>query len=211
MSIRRLAPIVAVVAFGLFAAGVGTASATSLRFDPGNVAAPASTIRITNTTSDTAVLTTGLGKIDCRDTKFTADVLNSPATVLSGRLTQLTFTTCTDTIAPINVTSCHLHTPPIPVIQIHANVGGSAQTVIDPVVRCAIQNSTSGCYFTAATAQGVGVNANASLNFPAVSAATVAPTTDALGVGLCGLDGTFSVTLTHIVEEGSNRTVTVAQ
>jgi hypothetical protein len=36
-----------------------------------------------------------------------------------------------------------------------------------------------------------------------------APTTDAVAPGACGTSGTFSVTLRHIVQQGTNRTVTL--
>jgi hypothetical protein len=38
---------------------------------------------------------------------------------------------------------------------------------------------------------------------------TVSPTSDALGGGICGATATFGVTLQHIVQGGTNRTITL--
>jgi hypothetical protein len=213
MFIRKLGPLVAMAAFGLLALGANSASATTLRFDPGNVAAPTNTIRITNTSSAPSVLTTGIGSITCNSTSFTADINNNHATILTGTLTQLTFTTCSDTIPLVTILSCHRHASPLGGVSIHANASGSTQTLTDIIVRCGIApNGAVGCYFTAASAAGTSSNANSTLSFPGVSAVAItSPTTDAFAADGCGGTGTFSATLRHIVEEGTNRTITVTQ
>jgi hypothetical protein len=211
MSIRKLTLLVATAAMGLLAVGFGSASATTLRADPGNTAFPAGNVTITNTSSSTATLTTALGNLTCESTRFHADVNQNGAATLTGRLTALTFTQCTDTIPVLTITSCHLHTPPVPTISITSTGGGTTGSVVlgDVVVRCAFAGTPNACYFTAATANGVATNATSTIQYNNVAAVGVSPTSDTLGA-LCPSTGTFGVTLRHIVQAGTNRTVTIA-
>ena len=206
MSIRRLAALAAIAALGLLALGSASASATtSLRTDPGGGLLSGS-LTIKNTTADPAVLETAAGTITCNQTFFDADVnSNTSATTIGGKLTSLTFTSCTDTLLAVNISSCTLHAASVPTVTISANAGGGTITLGHTVVRCA--NGLTGCYFTTVNATGAAVNATSSIDFTA-SATAVAPTTDAVPAGNCGSSGAFSVKLTHIVS-ATNATVTV--
>jgi hypothetical protein len=209
MSIRKLALIVATAATAVLAVGFGSASATTLRADPGNTVFPVGNVTITNTSSNLAVLTTALGNITCSSTRFHADVEQNGAATLPGRLTALTFTGCDDTIPVIAVTSCHLYTGPVTTVSITASAGGGSVVLGDLIVRCAFAGTTNGCYFTAASANGSANNAASTIQYSNVSATRVQPTTDNLG-DFCPASGTFNVTLQHIVQAGTNRTVTIA-
>src|SRR4051794_5346805 len=105
MSIRKLALLAAVAALGLLALGAVTASATTaVRLHNGTVVNGT----IKNTSSGPATLHTDAGKITCTTTAFDADVNGNPAATVTGKLTTLTFTSCTDNLLAVNVLSCHL-------------------------------------------------------------------------------------------------------
>jgi predicted DNA-binding protein with PD1-like motif len=213
MSIRKFSLSATIAAIGVMALGVGSASAsTALRLDPGNTVFSGATT-ISNTTSHPAVLTTNIGVVTCNQTFFSADVnSHSSATTITGKLTSLTFTSCTDTIAPVNYTSCRLHAgTALPTVHIvGVSTAGGTMTINGMVERCSIQGSPNGCYFgQTGAANGSVVNVNSSITFSTVPFVSVAPTTDALHPGLCGTTATFSTTLTHIVQTSTNRTVTV--
>lgn len=213
MSIRRLAASAAIAAISMLALGAASASATTvIRTDPGGGLLTGSTT-IRNTTSNTAVLQTSLGGVTCTRTTFDADLAsNSGPSSVTGTITSLTFAGCTDHIPLITITECGLHAgSPLPTIHITADAGGTGGSVqvTDPTVRCAIANSTSACYYTAATATGSANNVTSNLTFANVAVASVSPTTDALGAGLCGTNATFGVTLQHIVQGGTNATITI--
>jgi hypothetical protein len=209
MFIRRLASLAAIAALGLLVLGSVSASAsTALRTDPSGGRLTGSTT-ITNTSSGPAVLTTNLGTVTCTNTKFDADVTsNNSATSISGTLTSLTFTSCTDTIPVLTFVGCHLvGTAPV---SITANDTGGHITLTDVLVKCNIGSPTSFCYDTAATATGVFVNAASSLvynNVGVVYPAVNPP--DGLGAGICGSTASFSLSITHIVQGGTNATITV--
>lgn len=213
MSIRRLAVLAALVAIGGVALAATPASAhTRLRLDPGNTAWTGATT-VTNTTSTPLVWSTSIGTLTCQRTDVDIDLAShTSSTAITGSLTALTFTGCTDTIGPVNYTGCHLHQPTTaPGVSITGTsaVGGTI-AFSNVVVRCNIQNSTLGCYFAFATMHGTVNNTTSSISFPTLAASTVQPTTDALAAGLCGAVSTVSVTLTHLVQGGTNKTVTVA-
>ena len=108
----------------------------------------------------------------------------------------------------LTVPDCTLHTANFPGISITATSSGTATvTLTDMTLRCAIQNSTSACYFTAATASGVASNANRSLSFPGGVMSSVTPTSDAAGI--CPSSMTFGWTFTQLVQGGSNLPVTI--
>jgi hypothetical protein len=191
---------------------VPTASAsTALRTDPGGGLITGSTTAV-NTSSGPSVMTlTGIGTVTCNAMTGSATVTrNSSATSISGTLSTVTFTSCTDSIPVIAITSCTLSpNSPLPSITVTAtnDIGGTA-TVNDPTVRCNISGSaTSFCYFTAATAAGVNNNAASTLTYTGVSVTVVAGS-GSLGA-VCGSTGTFSTTARHHVQVGTNRTVTV--
>jgi hypothetical protein len=205
MSIRKLATLAAVAAF--LALGSSPASAsTQLRLDPGSVLAGATTI--TNTSSGPATFSTGAGELICQNTTFDVDVGASPSGgTLGGSLTTLTFTNCTDSIPIVNLTSCHRHGAALPAVSINGSVG--LMTFTDLIVRCNVSQSAFACYYTAESTGGTANNAASTLTFSnnAIWAIT-SPTTDAVAAGACGGGGIFNVTLRHIVQGGTNRTVT---
>jgi hypothetical protein len=211
MFIRKLAALAAIAALSLLALGAMSASAsTALRTDPSGGRLTGSTT-ITNTTSHPAVLQTDKGTVTCNSTKFDADVTsNNSATSISGTLTQLTFTTCTDTIPVVAINSCHLATGNTPSVSIAANATGGHVTLTDVLARCVVAGSASGCYYTGATATGVATNATSVLSYNNISA--IYPVTnpaDGIGAAICGTNALFSVTLTHIVQGGTNATITI--
>jgi hypothetical protein len=201
MSIRKLALVVATAALGLLSVGIGSASATTLNTDPGNIPFATGNVTVKNTSSGVATLTTGLGTITCNTTHFESTINNNHAATLPGTLNRLTFTSCSDTVPLLTVSSCHQHrTSPLA-------VSTTLVTLTDVTVRCNLAGIAQGCYFTAATAAGVVNNPASTLSYTNVNASSVNPTGDAFG--FCPSSGTFSVVLNHIVEVGTNRTVTV--
>jgi hypothetical protein len=207
MFIRKLAVLAAIAAFGLLALGSISASAsTALRTDPGNALLTGSTT-ITNTSSSPALLTLDIGSVTCSNTRFDADVTrNSSATSITGTLTALTFTTCTDTVPFVQVTSCHRTGATFPAIHITAGDTGGQVQIVDATVVCNVA-SGGACYYTAATANGNASNATSTLSYTGIGVTHVTGAGD-LGF-LCGNGASFSVTLNHIVQGGTNRTVTI--
>ena len=208
MSIRKLALLVATAALGLLAVGFASASATTLNGDPGNTPLATGNVTITNTSSGTSTLTTSLGNLSCTNTRFEATINNNHAATLTGSLNQLTFTSCTDTIPFLTITSCHQHGA-TPGVRITATTTGGSVNLTDVGVRC-IFSSGGACYFTAATANGVANNSASTISYTNVQAAGITGTADNLG-SLCPSSGTFSTVLNHIVEVGTNRTVTIVR
>jgi hypothetical protein len=213
MSIRRFASLAAIAAVAVMAFGAASASATTtLRLDPGNTPFSGATT-ISNTTARPAVLTTNIGVVTCNQTFFSADVnSHSSATTITGKLTSLTFTSCTDTIAPVNITSCTLHAgSPLPTVHVLGTSSAGGTVSVNGVVeRCSVQASTNACYYAQnGAAPGTAVNSTSSITYTNIPAVSSAPTTDALASGLCGATATFSTTLTHIVQTSTNRTVTI--
>jgi hypothetical protein len=100
-------------------------------------------------------------------------------------------------------------THPLPVVHIFAsNDTGGTLTINDLTYCCSIMGSTTSfCYFTAGAARGNGNNATSSLSFSSVGITTVGGS-GSLGAA-CGSTATLSITLTHLVQGGTNRTVTV--
>jgi hypothetical protein len=209
MPIRRSATLAAVAALSLLALGAAPAPAsTSLRSDPGGGLLTGSTT-ITNTSSGVATLTTGSGSITCSNTSFTATATsNSSATTIGGSLNTLTFTTCTDTIPLVTFAGCHRHGATLPAVSVNGSTG--TVTLTDVIVRCSVFASNQGCYLTAATLNGTVNNALSTLTYTNVPVTGISfPTTDAVAPGACITSGNFSVTLRHIVQSGTNRTVTL--
>jgi hypothetical protein len=215
MAIRRFASL-AVALGGLLLLGAPSASAaTTMRLDPFNASWTGATT-ITNTTSDSATIQVfdPDASIHCSSTKFHVDFgQDSSATSITASLTALTLQSCTDTLPVIAVSECRL----IPVTGNKAHmvinaIGGNSntQTITDMRLFCAAAGGTSGCYYTAATAQGSGTNIPSALTFSNVplSRATSGVTND-LGAA-CGTSGGFGVSLTHITQAGTGKTATVS-
>lgn len=218
MNIRKLTATVAVALFGVLALGAVSASATTtLVTDPsGGLLTGSTTISNSGSTAATLSLT-GVGEIVCSNTRFDADVnANQSATSITGTLTQLTFTTCTDTVPVLTITSCHLvpnATGQFPIIHITATGANThTQLLTDPTVRCNIAGSaTSFCYYTAHTATGLGTNTPNAVTFNVPVVTNVAGS-GSLGAacGASGAAGSFHVGLTDAVQGGTGNRVTVS-
>lgn len=201
MSIQKLTVSLAVAASGLLAIGSASASATTLNTDPGNVPFATGNVTTKNTSSGVALFTTALGNFSCSTTHIEAAINNNHAAVLPGTLNHFSLTSCTDTIPNLTFTSCHQHgTAPI-------DVSTATVTLTDVTIRCSFAETSQGCYFTMSTAVGTVNNPASTLTFSSVSAGSVNPTGDLFF--FCPSSATFSVVLNHIVEVGTNRTVTV--
>jgi hypothetical protein len=209
MFIRKLAAPAAIAALGLLAVVSTPASAsTTVRVDPGAGLLTGSTT-ITNTTSGPAVLTTGVGSVTCTSSIGSVTLTaNSSATTIGGSLNTITFTSCTDTLPLITITTCHRHGASLPSIAI--NGSAATLTVTDVIVRCSFQGSNQGCYYTAASANGSANNAASTLTFTNVAVTAISvPTTDAVAPGACGTSGNFNAQARHVVQQGTNRTATL--
>jgi hypothetical protein len=186
---------------------------TALRTDPGNVLLTGATT-LRNTTSSPAVLTSSLGVVTCAQTFLDADVSSNAnaTTSITGKVTSLTFTSCTDTFAPVTYTSCSLHVgSPLPTVRLTgSSAGGGTMSVANAVVRCSVLGTVSACYFAiSGSANASFVNATSSINFTNLSVVTVVPTSDALPALPCLPVSSLSFALTHIVQGATNRTVTL--
>lgn len=213
MTIRKLASLMAIAALGLLALGAASASAsTALRTDPGGALLTGSTT-LTNTTADPAVLTMpSVGTITCNQTFFDADVTrNASTSSISGTLTNLTFTSCTDTILGIDIPDCTLSpTSPFPAVSIvGTSAAGGTVSLSDPTIRCATSPNLGFCYYTPHTVPtGNFLNSNSSLTY-SVTGVTAVAGSNSLGAFCGGAAGTFNTTLTHVVQGGTNRTMTL--
>jgi hypothetical protein len=211
MLIRKLATLAAAGALGLLALGSASASATSLRTDPGNVPLSGQqTLRAAS--SGSAVLNGPAGTWTCGRTLIDIDVNATTAATITGRLTALTFTSCTDTIPLLDFRDCTLHVPSIPTVSITAAAGGGTVVLTDPVYRCTTSNASTGpaCYFTLASAAGSFNNAASTITFTNIGVVGVTPTTDAIAPANCGgTPSQLSFQLRHILQGTSTNTVTV--
>jgi hypothetical protein len=213
MLIRRSVSVAAIAAIGVLALGSSSASAsTALRTDPsGGLLSGSTTIR--NLTSHQTTLQSGAGAVSCAQTFLDADVnANSSATSITGKLTTLTVTSCTDNILAVNILDCTLATGSIPTVTVTANDEGGAITLDDPIVRCATSAPGKACYYTASTPTAVGraVNTTKSVTFSAVSVTSLTSGfTDAIVPANCGGSGTLSATLTQAVQGTGTNTVTI--
>lgn len=211
MFIRKLAVMTAVAAFGLLAMASYASATIHIRTDPGGSFLSGSTT-ITNTTSERSTLAGSAGNISCDVVKFDADLnANTAASSITGTLTQLTFTTCTDTVPIINFASCHLDTTAgFPSVHITAAAGGGSVQITDPLVRCLlVGGGGASCYFTGTSASAIGTFANLASTLDYTSVA-VDRGTGAGDLGAaCGEGGTFNAKFTHIVQGGTNRTITI--
>jgi hypothetical protein len=91
------------------------------------------------------------------------------------------------------------------------STSGGTVTLIDPRVRCFIAGSggASFCEYTATSASGTATNSPSAIVFSSVVVHHITGSPGDQGV-LCGANGTFGVTLTHIVQSSTNRTVTIS-
>lgn len=213
MTMLRWTSLAMFAVLGALALGAMSASAsTFIRTDPGGGLLSGSTT-IRNTTSDTATFASLAGTMDCSQTFLDADLnASSSATSISGTLTALTFTSCTGRFGLVPYPDCSLHAigGALPTITISPLAIGGAVTLNDVTVRCAT-TGTNACYYTSASIAGAASNAASSISFTNFGGTPVLPagTTDAAPPGNCGSSFTASTTLTHIVQGGTNRTITI--
>jgi hypothetical protein len=116
------------------------------------------------------------------------------------------------TTLPVNYSDCQLHGSTLPSVTITGNALGGTVALGHTLIRCQVVGSASGCYFTWGTAHAQANSAASTIAFSGVSIQAIgnpAGTTDGLTAGVCGTSATFSVTFTHIVQGGTNRTVTI--
>jgi hypothetical protein len=209
MVIRKLASLAVIAALGLLAGSTSASAHTALRTDPGNLPLSGSTT-ITNTTSDHWTLSTQAGTVTCQQASFDIDAhthTGNPS--IAGTLTELTFQSCTDTILSVNILSCHLHLSTLPTVTITSGPGGGTVVFGHLILRCVTTTPGRACYYTSLTAAGSYNNATSSLHFANVAATAVTATTDAIPPLNCGNNGTWGVTFTHVVQGGTNRTITI--
>jgi hypothetical protein len=210
MFIRKLALLSVLAALGVLSVGAATSSAAAYLHDnvtSGSLLAAGTTIMPRS--SDPAVLTLpGLGTVTCTNNRFDATVGASGGATITGSLQSLTFTTCTDTVPFITVSSCHLvNGTPSLTITATSHSGGSIN-INDITVKCNT-GSTSGCYYTASVANGAANNTGATLTYSNVS---VTHTTGSGDLGaLCGSSASFSTTFTDLTSGGTGRTVVLNQ
>jgi hypothetical protein len=215
MAVRRLAAAVAIAVAGVLVLGGGSASAaTYLRTDPGDALLSGSTL-FGNTASDRAVLATSTGTFTCQGTSLAAQATGNanPSGSLTATLTALTFSSCADDGAPVNFSSCALHsgsTPPT--VQLDGDFTASTVWVSGIVERCAVQSSSSACYYTQfGTATGTYTNATSSLELPSIALTRATTTTDGLSATWCGASVALSTTVTHVVQQSTSNTLTVTK
>jgi hypothetical protein len=107
----------------------------------------------------------------------------------------------------IAISSCSLVPGTFPTI--HISSDPNIVTIDDPTLRCSIAGSTTSfCYYTAPVANGQANNALSTLSY-SVGGVVVAGGSGSLGAACGSAAGSFNVLLTHIVEGGTNRTVTI--
>src|ERR1044071_7750399 len=173
MSLRKTALVAATAALSL--ASVGTASATTLNTDPGNVPFATGTVTFKNTSSGTATLTTALGNITCTTAHVQASANNNHAATLTGTLNQLTLTSCTDTIPLLTFSSCHLHGPTPGIRITSTDTTSGSVSIFDMTIRCGV-TSGAACYVTGASANGVADNVDSTISYTGVSVIRVTGT-----------------------------------
>jgi hypothetical protein len=187
----------------------GTASA--LRVDPANTnVAAGATLKYRSSHPATLVMG-GFGVITCASTTSDITAGVSGGTTVTGTLDALTFTSCTDTVPVVNITSCVKVASTFPTVAFRATgASGGTETLTDVFVKCFLAGSSSGCYYKAATAVGNVQNIPSLTTFSGVSTTHTVPAgaTDDFGA-LCGAGGSFSVTFTDFTLGTTGTTVTL--
>lgn len=149
-----------------------------------------------------------IAAVHCTTNYIEAHVFaHTAAPTITGGVTSLTFTDCTDSVPVINIASCHLDN--VPQLHIESIAGLGLWDITDPILRCPIigGGGAASCSYTSVVANGIFRNEKSSLHFTDVTATHVATTGD---VGMsCGHAAEWSTTFTHIVQFGTNKTLTV--
>lgn len=199
-----------VIACAIAAAATPAQGSTAFRTDPGGNLLTGSTT-LTNTTSGTSTVTFPGATLLCGQTSLDVDLnsnVSSGSSYVTGTITSYTFTSCTDTIVVINFSSCVLAPGTFPSIRalVIKDTGGSFYAD-DATVRCSIAGSTTSfCYYTLDFYIGLYTNATSEILGSADWTATTGP--GSLGAA-CPSPGLETESLRHLVQGGTNRTITL--
>jgi hypothetical protein len=94
---------------------------------------------------------------------------NMGASSVTGTLTAMTLSSCTDSIPVISISHCSLAPGSTPLTHLTAAATTWLQRIVNWLVRCNIAGSTTSfCYYNAPDASGTGSNINSSLTFSSV-------------------------------------------
>lgn len=210
MAMRRWATMAAVVALGLVVpASASALGSPHIRTDPGASLLVGSTT-FKNTSADSATLDIPtLGTIHCSQTSFVADATaNTSATTftLTGTLTSLTLSFCTDSIPALDFPDCTLRPGTTPTLGIEAGAPSRIR-ISTPIVRCQTPFLITFCEYSPGSAP-IGfmqaLTSNLTYNMTGMTN---------LGTGAghsCGTTpATLRLTLTDLVQTGTNRTITI--
>lgn len=206
MRIAKTGLVLVVAAVVALVTGVGVASAaTTLRTDPGGgLLSGATTVR--NTTSGPVTLAFPEGHHSCSQAFFDADVTrNASTSSITGTLTSLTFTSCTDTLPGVVFLSCALNPlAGLPTIHLTATSStGGLVSLGHTAILCTWAGTGGSCAYTQTSATGAESNLQSSLTFTNVAVSIFG------GIHCGSGSGSFTYSFTHLVQGGTNRTVTL--
>lgn len=185
MFIRKIAIMAALCALAV----VGAASASAATYvhkttSTGNVAPSGSAVAGTQT--GTALLTSSSGNISCTSGSFSGTVGASGGATVTGSLSALSFSTCTDSIPLITVTGCSaINTGSTGIVASSSSSTGGSLNLTSVQVQCNFSGGGN-CVFSASTANGTYTNSTGNLVY-----SNVATTSNGFG---CPSTGTFSAT-----------------
>ena len=137
---------------------------------------------------DATLLLPLFGTVRCANGTFDATVGASGGLNITGTLHSLTFSSCTDTIPIITISSCHLVNGPRSLTITALSHAGGTINVNDITVKCNAGGG-NGCYYTASTALGLTDNTSTRLDFLSVGVTHTSGSGD-LGA-LCGNTASF--------------------
>jgi hypothetical protein len=167
-------------------AAIGATSASAATYvhggtTTGNVLAAGTSISGGLKAGTSAVLTTNIGTVTCTSGTAGGTVGASGGTTVSGNLTTLQVSNCTDTIPFITVSDCTNSTNPVITIDSRGNVSIAAGNTIV----CRYSGGT--CTFTSSTTSAKYDSTTSSLSLSRI------PVSSSTG-GLCPSSGTFTGT-----------------
>jgi hypothetical protein len=207
MPIRLLALLAALAALGLFAVSAASASTSiAVRTDPGGALLSGSTT-ITSTAAHTTFTYDDFSMSSCHAGSADFDLTQSTnASSITGTLTRLNLG-----CVPSGTSPCALDTGPLPVVNVSTYSPDSRALVAinDLTLRCpttTIFGVATQCYYTAPTALGLATNVPSRLTFEDIAITNI-PRSDSVAAA-CHSVALFSLTLTGLVQGGTNRTVT---
>jgi hypothetical protein len=229
MFMRKLALLCALAAIGVLGAGAASSSAAVYIHggtSTGNVLASGTAINGSLASGTRAVLTTSLGTITCSVSPFAGTVGASGGSSLTGSLSNLSFSTCTDTIPFIDVSSCDFYTDTqnpasfsiadSSVVESGNSATGTLSTTV--TVRCHLSLGAGDCFFRASGVSGViasawdssGAATSNSLTYSSVPVTLQTRLDGGLrNSGFCPSGGTFSARYSPITTGSPARLVIV--